>query len=181
MTKQSDKKKKRPFWHVSSSEYNCVRCFICKSDHKLNPSLFIRAKTFCLESEICCCYHWLCPRIINVWHQVQFHSVTVTEINLVWSLAFSLGKLIPNDAAGLKNWEFKFIFSAGWRRMHIYNTNSKLSTFWLPVFYYLLPVAKLHALSNIISKGFLHFFELSYPRVNSPATEFDKGIFSCFL
>ena len=166
---------------MSSSKYNCVRCFICKSDDKLNPSFFIRANTFCLESEICCCYHWLCPRIVNIWHQVQFYSVTVTEINLVWSLAVSSGKLIPNDAAGLKNWEFKFIFSGEWRRMHIYNMNSKLSTSWLSVFYYLLLVTKLNALCNSVSICFGGFFRFTYPRVNSPVKEFNKGMFSFFF
>lgn len=102
VTKQSDNRKDSLLLHVRSSEYNCVRCFICKSDHSFNPRLFIRANTFCLESEMYCCYHWL-PRIIDIWLQVQFYSVTVTEINLVSSLAFSMGKLIPNDAAGLKN------------------------------------------------------------------------------
>lgn len=143
---------------VSSSEYNCVRGFICKPDHKLNPSLYRRANTFCLQSEICCSYHWLHPRIMNIWHQAQFYPVTVTEINLIWSLAFSSGKLIPNDAAELREWEFRFIFFAGWRRMHICNMNSKLSTSWLPIFYYLLPAAELNAIRNSISRYFLVFF-----------------------
>lgn len=146
----------------------------------LIQAFFIRANEFCLQSEICCFYHWLCPRIINIWRQVRFYLVAVTEISLVWSLAFSLGKLIPNDAAELKNWEFKFTFSAGWRRMHIYNRNSKLYILTSHTLLLAL-VAKLQCSQPRMSSRFWGAgCELSYLGVNSSIPECDKAIFFCF-
>lgn len=114
-----------------------------------------RASTFCLEPESCCCYQWSCPKFINVCQQIQCYLLTVTKINLVWPLGFSFGKLVPNDAAVVRNLECNFICTVGWERMHIHNMNGRHSTFWLKLDLLTISGKMLHALNNGISKVLL--------------------------